>query len=83
MPSVSSGNTSEKAKGTFLPCAEHTLASLDAGVASLQKAAQGAGIIRLGILRTLGVDFIPELAAGFLKENPEREIQFTILRLFR
>lgn len=61
----------------FLPCAEHTLASLDAGVASLQKAAQGAGIIRLGILRTLGVDFIPELAAGFLKENPEREIQFT------
>ena len=23
------------------------------------------------------MDFIPELAAGFLKENPEREIQFT------
>ena len=46
-------------------------------MSSLQKAARGAGIIRLGILRTLGVDFIPELAAGFLKENPEREIQFT------
>ena len=30
----------------FLPCAEHTLASLDAGVSSLQKAARGAGIIR-------------------------------------
>lgn len=30
----------------FLPCAEHTLAFLDAGVSSLQKAARGAGIIR-------------------------------------
>lgn len=38
---------------------------------------QGSGRGRLGILRTLGVDFIPELAAGFLKENPEREIHFT------
>lgn len=61
----------------FLVCAEQTLATLDAGVASLRRSARGEGLIRLGLLRTLGVEFIPRLAAGFLKVNPGREIQFT------
>lgn len=61
----------------FLTCAEHTLSTLDAGVASMQRSARGEGLIRLGLLRTLGVEFIPRLAAGFLKENPELDIQFT------
>lgn len=61
----------------FLVCAERTLATLDAGVESLQRSARGEGLIRLGLLRTLGVEFIPRLAAGFLKANPGREIRFT------
>lgn len=61
----------------FLACAEHTLSTLDAGIASVQRSARGEGLIRLGLLRTLGVEFIPRLAAGFLKENPNLDIQFT------
>lgn len=61
----------------FLSCAEHTLSTLDSGVASLQRSARGEGLIRLGLLRTLGVEFIPRLAARFLRENPEMDIQFT------
>lgn len=61
----------------FLVCAEHTLATLNAGIASLQRSARGEGLIRLGLLRPLGVEFIPRLAAGFLRENPGLDIQFT------
>lgn len=61
----------------FLSCAEHTLATLDAGVESIQRSARGEGLIRLGFLRTLGVKFIPRLAAEFLKENPDLEVEFT------
>lgn len=60
----------------FLTCAEQTLATLDGGVESLRRGARGEGLIRLGLLRTLGVDFIPELAARFLAAHPDREIQF-------
>ena len=61
----------------FLVCAEQTLATLDAGIASMQRSARGEGLIRLGFLRTLGIEFIPKLAAAFLRENPTAEIQFT------
>ena len=61
----------------FLACAQRTLSTLDAGVSSLQRSAKGEGLIRLGLLRTLGVEFIPKLAAGFLQANGEKEIQFT------
>ena len=61
----------------FLVCAEHTLSTLDAGVSSIRKSARGEGLIRLGFLRTLGVEFIPQLAAGFLKKNAELDIHFT------
>ncbi len=61
----------------FLVCAEHTLATLDEGIASLQRSARGEGLIRLGLLRTLGVEFITRLTAAFLKENPDSDIQFT------
>ena len=54
----------------FLICAEQTLATLDAGIASMQRSARGEGLIRLGFLRTLGVEFIPKLAAAFLREIP-------------
>ena len=61
----------------FLVCAEHTLSTLDAGVSSIRKSARGEGLIRMGFLRTLGVEFIPRLAAGFLKKNAELDIHFT------
>ena len=50
----------------FLVCAERTLSTLDSGVESLRRSAQGEGLIRLGLVRPLGVDFIPDLAARFL-----------------
>ncbi len=61
----------------FLLCAENTLSTLDAGILSLQQSARGEGVIRLGLLRTLGVEFIPRLAAQFLAANPEKDIRFT------
>ena len=61
----------------FLVCAEHTLATLDAGIDSIQRSARGEGVIRLGFLRTLGVAFIPSLAAEFLKENAQLGVDFS------
>lgn len=61
----------------FLICAEHTLSTLDAGIEDIRRSARGEGLIRLGLLRTLGIEYIPRLAANFLKENPDLNIQFT------
>ena len=33
----------------------------------------------MGLLRTLGVEYIPKLAADFLKAHPHQELQFTFL----
>ena len=61
----------------FLTCAQQTLSTLDEGVDALQRVARGEGLIRLGLLRTLGVDFVPGLAARYLRENPDRNLRFT------
>lgn len=61
----------------FLACAERTLGTLDAGVDSIRRSAAGEGVIRLGFVRPLGIKFIPELAAEFLKENEGNNISFT------
>lgn len=61
----------------FLDCAEATLSTLDRGIQSLQRSARGEGLIRLGLLRTLGVDYVPRLAGEFLRANPGKNIQFT------
>ena len=61
----------------FLETAERTLSVLDSGVDVLRREARGEGLIRLGFLRTLGVEFIPALARGFLEKNAGRDIQFT------
>lgn len=61
----------------FLICAENTLSTLDAGIASVQKYAKGEGLIRLGLLRPLGIDFIPRLASEFIKKNSNLDVQFT------
>lgn len=61
----------------FLACAEHTLSTLDSGIQSMKRSAQGEGLIRLGFLRALGTELIPRLAADFLKENSDLTIHFT------
>lgn len=60
----------------FLECAKRTLGTLDQGVSSIRRSAQGEGLIRLGFLRVLGIDYIPRMAAGFLKANPGKNIRF-------
>lgn len=60
----------------FLESAKQALDTLDMGVSSLQRSAQGEGLIRLGFLRTLGSDYVPRLAAGFLAENSGENIRF-------
>ena len=61
----------------FLESVEASLAILDDSVAYLQRCAQGNGLIRLGLLRTLGVDYVPKLASDFMAEHPDRQIDFT------
>lgn len=61
----------------FLICAENTLSTLDAGVETMQRIARGEGLIRLGLLRTLGINYVPRLAAAYLAAHPDKEIRFT------
>lgn len=61
----------------FLLCAQRTLGTLDEGVDALQRISRGDGLVRLGLLRPLGIDFVPGLAERFLQANRERDIRFT------
>lgn len=61
----------------FLECAQRSLSTLDTGIESLQRAAKGEGIVRLGFLRTLGVDYIPKLTSDFLAADPNSGVQFS------
>lgn len=61
----------------FLACARQTLSTLDAGVEELHRIGKGEGLIRLGLLRTLGVEFVPQLAERFLKAHPDKNIRFS------
>lgn len=61
----------------FLLCAERTLATLDSGIESLRRSASGDGLVRLGFLRPLGVEFVPRLAAEFLRSDPGASVSFT------
>lgn len=66
--------TSEGAQ--FLTYVEKSLDILDEGIQDMQHIAMGEGIIELGFLRTLGMDFIPKLAHGFLESQKEKTIHF-------
>ena len=61
----------------FLACAERSLGTLDAGVESIQKEAAGDGVIRLGLIRPLGMEFVPRLAAEYLKKAEMCRLHFT------
>lgn len=61
----------------FLECAQRSLSTLDTGIESLQRIAKGEGVVRLGFLRTLGVDYIPKLTSDFLAADPNSGVQFS------
>lgn len=61
----------------FLECAERTLSTLDEGVEELKRVSRGEGLIRLGLLRTLGVDYVPDVVSRFLAANAGKKIRFT------
>lgn len=61
----------------FLECAQRSLGILDAGMESLQRSAKGEGVVRLGFLRTLGVDFIPKLTSDFMAADPSGNVEFS------
>lgn len=62
----------------FYKCVESSLGILDNGIETLRLASKGSGLVRLGILRVLGVAFIPHLIAEFQKAYPENDVVFTI-----
>ena len=62
----------------FLQDVESALEILDSSVDYLQRSAKGNGVIRVGILRTLGVEYAPKLIRKFLDENKDKQIEFTI-----
>ena len=61
----------------FLEYTQNALSSIDEGVDLLQSVGRGEGIIRLGLLRTLGEEFVPRLAAEFLKLQSGKNIRFS------
>lgn len=61
----------------FYDSAKRTLDSYDEGVASIRREANGDGLIRLGFVRPLGIEFVPKLAADFLAKYPDKNIQFS------
>ena len=61
----------------FFSYAEKTLDVLDDGIASIKRSAMGNGTIRLGLVRPLGISYVPRMAAAFIKKNPKLDIDFT------
>ena len=61
----------------FLDCAENALKTLDSGVEMLHQSALGAGTIRLGFLRVLGINWLPALAEKFLAGHRDVPVRFT------
>ncbi len=61
----------------FQNYAEKSLEILNEGVLQMKRMAKGAGSIRLGFLRILGISFIPTLSSNYLslQENP-KDIHF-------
>ncbi len=60
----------------FLNYVENSLEILDNGIDTMKRVSNGEGTISLGFLRTLGISFIPEVAAAYLKTCPEKSIHF-------
>lgn len=61
----------------FLSCAKNTINTLNNGIESIHLGSIGAGTIRIGMLRFLGVNFIPIIVKKFLTAYPNVDIHFT------
>ena len=61
----------------FLSCAKNTINTLNNGIESIHLGSIGAGTIRIGMLRFLGVNFIPIIVKKFLAAYPNVDIHFT------
>ena len=61
----------------FLKQVRQSLEILDGSVDYLHRIAAGNGVVRLGLLRTLGVEYVPALAASFKRQNADRNVDFT------
>lgn len=61
----------------FLIYAKRALETLDSGVELAKSVARGEGIIRLGLVRPLGVEWLPDMVAQFMKDNNDKNIRFT------
>lgn len=61
----------------FLVYAENTIRTLDQGINLMQKAAHGEGVVRLGFVRPLGMDFVPGLADDYRKLLQDENVQFS------
>lgn len=62
----------------FLQDVESALEILDNSVDLMKRSARGNGVVRLGLLRTLGVEYVPQLIRAFQKENPDKQVEFTL-----
>ena len=61
----------------FLKQVRQSLEILDGSIDYLHRIAAGNGVVRLGLLRTLGVEYVPALAASFKRQNTDRNVDFT------
>lgn len=60
----------------FLNDVQKSLEILDSNVKTLRMIGAGEGRIDLAFLRTLGTDFVPELARDFMQMHEEKSIEF-------
>ena len=61
----------------FLEQVSQSLEILDESVDYLHHIAAGNGVVRLGLLRTLGIEYVPTLAANFKRQNAGKNVDFT------
>ena len=60
----------------FLTYAEGALKTIELGMDAIHSSSREETVIRLGLLRFLGVRYIPELVNGFLKAYPDYSVRF-------
>ena len=68
---------SRRLAGNFYRARSIRFPRLMTALLPLQRSARGSGLIRLGFVRPLGIEFVPHLAADFLRAYPENDIRFT------
>lgn len=60
----------------FLTSVEQTLSLLDSGTHKMQLIGRGEGLVEIGFLRTLGVEYIPLILSDYLLSANDKNITF-------